>query len=65
MKIFICCDITESAFDVYVSWTAVGALGFVLGLLLLLVLDFEVTVEFVNLVYGFATEGHDELLGFL
>ena len=36
-----------------------------LVLLLFLVLDFEVTVEFVNLVYGFATEGHDELLGFL
>jgi hypothetical protein len=33
MKIFICCDVTESVFDIYVSWTAVGALGFMLALL--------------------------------
>ena len=39
--------------------------GFLLLLLLFFVLDFEVAVEFVNLVYGFATERHDELLGFL
>lgn len=34
-------------------------------LLLFFILDFEVAIKFVNLVYGFATERHNELLGLL